>query len=67
MAEKRKKGGGPFGTGKLKKGQLHRDLHIPQDQKIPASTLAAAAKRPGKVGQRARAAQTMKKKSFREG
>lgn len=43
-----------------KPGQLHRDLGVPQGQKIPASKLAAAAKRGGKVGQRARLAQTLK-------
>jgi hypothetical protein len=48
--------------GAIKKpGQLHRDLGVPQDKPIPAGKLAAAAKRPGKVGQRARFAQTMKK------
>jgi hypothetical protein len=44
-----------------KPGQLHRDLGVPQGEKIPASKLAAAAKRPGKVGQRARFAQSLKK------
>jgi hypothetical protein len=43
-----------------KPGQLHKDLGVPQGQKIPASKLAAAAKKPGKVGQRARFAQTLK-------
>jgi|GEM_PF-1910756 len=38
------------------KGQLHRDLGIAQDKVIPLSTLVAASKRKGKVGQRARAA-----------
>ena len=42
-------------------GALHRDLGVPQGQKIPAAKLAAAAKKPGKVGQRARFAQTLKK------
>ena len=41
-------------------GQLHRDLGVPQGQKIPAGKLAAAAKKPGKIGQRARFAQTLK-------
>lgn len=51
-----------FIKGAIKKpGQLHRDLNVPQGQKIPASTLAAAAKRKGKVGQRARFAETLKK------
>jgi hypothetical protein len=43
-----------------KPGQLHKDLGVPQGQKIPAGKLAAAAKKPGKVGQRARFAQTLK-------
>jgi len=44
-----------------KPGQLHRDLGVPQGQKIPASKLKAAAAKGGKVGQRARFAQTLKK------
>lgn len=44
-----------------KPGQLHRDLGVPQDQKIPAAQLQAATKKKGKVGQRARAAVNMKK------
>lgn len=48
-------------AGAIKRpGQLHRDLGVPQGEKIPAGKLAAAAKRPGKVGQRARLAQTLK-------
>lgn len=43
-----------------KPGQLHRDLGVPQGQKIPPSLLAAAAKRTGKVGQRARFAEELK-------
>jgi hypothetical protein len=43
-----------------KPGQLHKDLGVPQGQKIPEGKLAAAAKEPGKVGQRARFAQTLK-------
>ena len=42
-------------------GALHADLGVPQGQKIPAGKLAAAAKRPGKVSQRARLAKTLKK------
>jgi hypothetical protein len=41
-------------------GELHRDLNVPQGQKIPAKKLEAAAKKPGKVGQRARFAETLK-------
>lgn len=44
-----------------KPGQLHRDLGVPQGQKIPASKLNAAAKKGGKVGQRARLAKTFRK------
>ena len=44
-----------------KPGQLHKDLGVPAGKKIPASKLAAAAKKPGKVGQRARFAETLKK------
>jgi hypothetical protein len=40
-------------------GQLHRDLHVPQGEKIPKAKLAAAAKRDDKVGQRARFAETL--------
>jgi hypothetical protein len=48
-------------AGAIKRpGQLHRDLGVPQGQKIPAAKVAAAAKRPGKVGQRARLAETLK-------
>ena len=43
-----------------KPGQLHKDLGVPAGKKIPAGKLAAAAKKPGKVGQRARFAQTLK-------
>lgn len=43
-----------------KPGELHRDLGVPQGQKIPAKKLQAAAKRGGKVGQRARFAEELK-------
>ena len=41
-------------------GQLHRDLGVPEGKKIPAAALAAAVSKPGKVGQRARLAKTLK-------
>ena len=44
-----------------KPGALHAQLGIPQGKKIPALKLAAAAKAPGKLGQRARFAETLKK------
>ena len=44
-----------------KKGALHEDLGVPKGEKIPAKKLAAAAKKKGRVGKRARLAQTLKK------
>ena len=49
-------------AGAIKKpGALHRQMGVPQGQKIPAAKLAAAAKKGGKLGQRARLAKTLKK------
>ena len=45
----------------MHKGGLHESLGIPKGEKIPAAKVAAAAKRPGKVGQQARLAQTFAK------
>lgn len=42
-------------------GQLHRDLGVPQGKKIPLAKIAVAAKRKGKIGARARLAQTLSK------
>jgi len=39
---------------------LHEQLGVPQGEKIPAKKLAKAAKKPGKLGQRARLAETLK-------
>jgi hypothetical protein len=48
-------------VGAIKKpGALHADLGVPQGKKIPAGKLKAAAKKSGKVGQRARLAETLK-------
>jgi hypothetical protein len=44
-----------------KPGALHKQLGVPQGQKIPAKKLAAAASKGGKLGKRARLAQTLKK------
>lgn len=41
-------------------GALHEDLGVPQGQPIPTGKLAAAAEKGGKVGQRARLAETLK-------
>jgi len=43
-----------------KPGALHKELGVPAGKKIPAGKLAAAAKKPGVEGKRARLAQTLK-------
>jgi hypothetical protein len=44
-----------------KPGALHKQLGVPEGKKIPAKKLSAAAEKGGKLGQRARLAQTLKK------
>ena len=44
-----------------KPGALRSSLGVKEGKTIPAKKLAAAAKKPGKLGQRARLAQTLKK------
>ena len=44
-----------------KPGALRKELGVKEGKTIPAKTLAKAAKAPGKMGQRARLAQTLKK------
>ena len=47
--------------GAIKKpGALHKELGVPEGKKIPEKKLKAAAKKPGKEGQRARLAETLK-------
>lgn len=43
-----------------KPGSLRKSLGVKGDKPIPAKQLAAEAKKPGKMGQRARLAQTLK-------
>ena len=43
-----------------KPGSLRASMGVKEGQTIPAKKLAAAAKKPGKMGQRARLAQTLK-------
>lgn len=43
-----------------KPGALRKELGVKSGEKIPAKKLAAAAKKPGKLGQRARLAETLK-------
>ena len=48
--------------GAIKKpGALRKELGVKAGKTIPAKTLAKAAKKPGKTGQRARLAQTLGK------
>lgn len=42
-------------------GALHKQLGVAKGKKIPAKKLAAAAKKGGKLGKRARLAETLKK------
>ena len=44
-----------------KPGALKKELGVKKGDKIPAKKLAAAAKKPGKEGKRARLAETLKK------
>jgi hypothetical protein len=41
------------------KGALHKELGVPKGKKIPAGKLAKAAKAGGKLGKRARLAETL--------
>ena len=41
-------------------GALREELKVPKGKTIPAKKLAAAAKKPGKEGRRARLAETLK-------
>lgn len=43
-----------------KKGALRKSLGVKEGKTIPAKKLEAAAKKPGKLGQRARLAKTLK-------
>jgi len=41
-------------------GALRKELHVPAGKKIPTSKLNTAAKKSGKIGQRARLAKTLR-------
>ena len=43
----------------MKKGALHREMGIPEGQKIPKKKLAKAAKAKGELGYRARLAEEL--------
>lgn len=44
-----------------KPGALHKELGIPKSEKIPKKKLKAATKKGGKLGKRARLAETLSK------
>lgn len=44
---------------KSSRGKLHKELGVPEGKKIPKKKLDKAAKAPGKLGQRARLAETL--------
>ena len=49
-------------AGAIKKpGALHKQMGVPAGEKIPAKKMSAAAEKGGKLGQRARLAQTLGK------
>lgn len=48
-------------AGAIKKpGALHKEMGVPAGKKIPEKKLEKAAKAPGKLGKRARLAETLK-------
>ena len=58
---KRKLASGDWISGAIKHpGALHEQLGVPQGENIPEKKLNAAAGKPGKLGQRARLAKTLK-------
>jgi hypothetical protein len=60
MAPGRPKGG-QWIKGAIKKpGALHKEMGVPEGKKIPEKRLKAAAQKGGKLGQRARLAETLK-------
>ena len=62
MGYAKKGGSAKFIQAAIKKpGALRKSLGVKKSEKIPVKKLAAAAKKPGKMGQRARLAQTLSK------
>ena len=60
MPSKKAKGGKLNIKKAIKKpGALHAQLGVPKGEKIPAGKIAAAAKKPGNLGQRARFAEVL--------
>lgn len=63
MAAKKKSGKKWIKSAIKKPGALRKTLGVKKGEKIPAKKLAAAAKKPGKTGQRARLAKSLRKMS----
>ena len=61
MVAKKKSGGKWIKKAIKKPGALRKSLGVKKGKKIPAKTLNAAAKKGGKLGQRARLAKTLRK------
>ena len=62
MGFAKKGGSAKFIQSAIKKpGALRASMGVKKGEKIPAKKLAVAAKKPGKMGQRARLAQTLSK------
>lgn len=68
VPEGRKSGGKKWIAGAIKHpGALRKSLGVKEGEKIPAKKLSKAAEAPGKLGQRARLAQTLKKLGKKRG
>lgn len=61
MKTEKAKGGKWIQKAIKKPGSLRKSLGVKKGEKIPAGKLRAAAKKKGKLGQRARLAMTLKK------
>ena len=61
MADKKKSSKNWIGKMKLKKGALRKELGAKKGKDISSKKLAKAAKAPGKLGARARLAETFRK------
>jgi hypothetical protein len=68
VAKKKRQSKKKWMQGAVKRpGQLHRDLGVPKGKKIPKAKVKAAAKKKGKVGQRARFALNASKTASKGG
>jgi hypothetical protein len=61
MKRKKKRVNKWIQKSKMKKGALHRQLGIPEDERIPIALLKEASHAPGKLGKQARMALTLRR------